>query len=955
MILLFYLNSKNTSTNIKLWIFLLLTWTNIVQSSLILDEDAPKNGYSGRICGIGDMNKDGYTDIIVQNDDELTIRLQSETGIFSNQTTPKILQIESTKSSCFVGDFNGDTIPDIISVSELDDSIFHVTVFLFNDVNKFNFTVFSLDTLLFDEPIIADVNGDGITDLIGFKSEDYELVCFTGGDKFGVERCTQLFRNDLTNNGNNVNGKGKMRPKKYFPHIFADFDGDMRADFVFGMENESQKLVLEMYVKNEYQNYWILHKNAIAKIPNNYDEKNLAAPVVSDFDADGHLDIAFPVCSDNGCKKIEKFLIWSNKNSSKVSKSELLKEGGEWNYITIDNKESELAVTGKEQAVIFRVGDFNLDGYPDLIAVAKINNGDHPIILENVECNGCENVTRKFEMKTTQRLIEPADMSGGKVMLTGFFDLKEDGNLDILVEYMDKKNQQTKHDFIKCDDKGDTTFLKVQTHTNVCQKDCPGRKARDFGSGIPWHGACVSYSMTDSWGSFKVSKKCQLSQTNQRTLQGPYILFGLGRSPNFIDIIKFDGPFNYKRMVKAKSFELPQIVPNSRIVAVPPRESNNLWYIRLYLTPSRLILQSFIVLAIKYYRSSVEKLFPVYMSYDSLLDCICPSKSENYITILRNRYKVKDKLGKGSFGTVLEVEDIITSTKLAMKIAKKHDDDGRCLVLEKRILTKIRKLNHFPVIYAAGSFKKYNYIIFEKLGKNLQLLMYEKNDKKSFHHCVIAEIGHQLIEALSILHTAGYLHRDIKPDNIMVGLPPNDNKIYLIDFGMGRRFKNFDGTLRINKRTKISFRGTKVFASNWALANYEQKPWDDVNCVLLSLAFMLNGTLPWWGSYCDTRKLVKKKQKYTNMDMFKRFGYNGRRFASYVLNFIHKNEVDYKYMSKCLKNEKETLDRETFEAYWSWDLNWTNNLSNPYENNMIELSKKTLKHVSKKETEKIKL
>uniref|UniRef100_A0A0K0G199 T-cell immunomodulatory protein TIP C2 domain-containing protein n=1 Tax=Strongyloides venezuelensis TaxID=75913 RepID=A0A0K0G199_STRVS len=594
----FILNLIKNTINLNILIFLFLTWISTVENSLILDEDAPKNGYSGRICGIGDMNKDGYTDIIVQNDDELTIRLQSETGIFSNQTTPKSLQIESSQASCLVGDFNGDTIPDIISVSEVDESVFHVVVFLFNDVNKFNFTTFNLNTLLFDEPIVADVNGDGIADIIGFKSETHELVCFTGGDKFGTDECTKLFRNNLTDDIDITRDRKKMKPKKYFPHIFADFDGDMRADFVFGMENEKQKLVLEMYVKNELRNYWILHKHAIAKIPNNYDEKNLAAPVVSDFDADGHLDIAFPVCSDSGCKKIEKFLIWSNKNSNGMPKSDLLNEGGEWNYITIDSKESELAVTGKEQDIIFRVGDFNLDGYPDLIAVAKINNGDHPIILENVECNGCENVTRKFEMKTTQRLIEPADMSGGKVMLTGFFDLKEDGNLDIVVEYMDKKNQQTKHDFIKCDDKGDTTFLKVQTHTNICQKDCPGRKARDFGSGIPWHGACVSYSMTDSWGSFKVSKKCQLSQTNQRTLQGPYVLFGLGRSPNFIDIIKFDGPFNYRHMVKAKSFELPQIVPNSRIVAVPPRESNNLWYIRLYLTPSRLILQSFIVLAI---------------------------------------------------------------------------------------------------------------------------------------------------------------------------------------------------------------------------------------------------------------------------------------------------------------------------------------------------------------------
>lgn len=147
------------------------------------------------------------------------------------------------------------------------------------------------------------------------------------------------------------------------------------------------------------------------------------------------------------------------------------------------------------------------------------------------------------------------------------------------------------------------------------------------------------------------------------------------------------------------------------------------------------------------------------MLSENLINCIYPSKTKNYLNYVKNRYKIKDELGRGSFGIVLEVEDIITSTKLAMKIAKKNNDEGRCLVLEKRILIKIRKSNYFPKIYAAGTFKKYNYIICEKLGKNLQSIMHEKYDEKSFHQCVIAEIGYQLIEALTILHAAGYLHR----------------------------------------------------------------------------------------------------------------------------------------------------------------------------------------------------
>ena len=59
--------------------------------------------------------------------------------------------------------------------------------------------------------------------------------------------------------------------------------------------------------------------------------------------------------------------------------------------------------------------------------------------------------------------------------------MKEDGNLDILVEYVNKADRTPFIDFIKCDDKGDTTFLKVQVFSNVCVDDCPLQSPSDRG------------------------------------------------------------------------------------------------------------------------------------------------------------------------------------------------------------------------------------------------------------------------------------------------------------------------------------------------------------------------------------------------------------------------------------------------------------------------------------------
>lgn len=77
----------------------------------------------------------------------------------------------------------------------------------------------------------------------------------------------------------------------------------------------------------------------------------------------------------------------------------------------------------------------------------------------------------------------PSEMASGRIRMASFFDLKEDGNLDLLVEYTPKGAEASvrKLDFIKCDDKGDTTFLKVQIFTNVCTNDCPTSTSSELG------------------------------------------------------------------------------------------------------------------------------------------------------------------------------------------------------------------------------------------------------------------------------------------------------------------------------------------------------------------------------------------------------------------------------------------------------------------------------------------
>lgn len=121
------------------------------------------------------------------------------------------------------------------------------------------------------------------------------------------------------------------------------------------------------------------------------------------------------------------------------------------------------------------------------------------------------------------------------------------------------------------------------------------------GSGIAWHGACVSIRMADSGQGLieqgmRNALQCQIPQTSHRILHNPFVLFGLSRSPNFVEEVHLGGP-RPPLLGRLQRDFIRQIVPNSRVVVIPPglQDKSANWTSRLYVTPSRLIILSMFV------------------------------------------------------------------------------------------------------------------------------------------------------------------------------------------------------------------------------------------------------------------------------------------------------------------------------------------------------------------------
>ncbi|MCP9258126.1 hypothetical protein DINM_002644 [Dirofilaria immitis] len=464
----------------------------------------------GRVCAYGDMDRDLYTDIVIQDYDRLKTYFQNENGEF-HEAGQNVNLGSSQTVSCAIGDFNGDSVPDILpnGVKGYESTVY---IFSYNTYKSI-----PINATLLDELAVMDVNGDGISDVVGFLNSS-SLFCQLGSVIGNFSSCEHFFN----------------------------------AEIIFGTKIDNRlKMQAWRRISNEL---WELDKALIADLPaKSCPTNHFGAVLFADFDADGIVDIGLPCCADATCRKVVVINMWNHYI-------------GAWQDFHITGLEgSDLVSKNDEGNVVFRVGDFSLDGYPDLIALVR-EKTQNPMILENVPCTDC--------ISNASSIV---------------FDLKEDGTLDVLLEYKDA-DQSMAIDFIKCEDKGDTTFLKVQVFSSSCDQFCGSTKTKI--------GILLSH-MSDSWGHDRVGSQCQMPQTTHRALHTPFALFGLGRSPNFVDYVHIGSPrvpFSGGLYYGNQHYYLKQIVPNSRLIVVPPKGDGIHWQSRLYLTPSQLIKQSLMVL-----------------------------------------------------------------------------------------------------------------------------------------------------------------------------------------------------------------------------------------------------------------------------------------------------------------------------------------------------------------------
>ena len=250
--------------------------------------------------------------------------------------------------------------------------------------------------------------------------------------------------------------------------------------------------------------------------------------------------------------------------------------------------------------------------------------------------------------------------------------------------------------------------------------------------------------------------------------------------------------------------------------------------------------------------------------------------------INKKQFRLGKSIGVGGFGEIYLASDDVSravgdDATLALKI-EPHENGPLFVEMNFYIraaqpdsvedFRKARGLKSFgmPCLRGSGSHmhkgEKYRFLVMDRFGKDLQKIF--QTGKKLFSDRVTYNLALKIIDVLEYIHSKGYVHNDIKAQNLLLGYGrTKENNVYLVDFGLVSKYMKDGIHYEYKPDARKAHDGTIEYTSRDAHIGAHSRR-SDLEILGYNLVHWMSGELPWMENLASPHTVHAQKKAYMN-------------------------------------------------------------------------------------------
>ena len=300
---------------------------------------------------------------------------------------------------------------------------------------------------------------------------------------------------------------------------------------------------------------------------------------------------------------------------------------------------------------------------------------------------------------------------------------------------------------------------------------------------------------------------------------------------------------------------------------------------------------------------------------------VADASSDEFIVGRSVKTRVLRKINEGAFGEIHLGELVEDGRQVAVKLEVQNTAHPQ-LLSEGNIYRHLQGGPGIPEVYWFGLHEPmYNVMVIDLLGPSLQDLFVYCGHKFTVKTTVL--LVDQMLSIIEFFHKKQYLHRDVKPDNFLMGVGNKAKQVFVIDLGLTKKIQRQRFSVgQIGCQLVHPMVGTVRYAGIHAHLGHEEGPRDDLESLAYVWAYFLRGSLPWQGLQARSRDekfaRIRDMKKLTKAaDLFEGLPREFERYLDYVRGMRRDELPNYQRVRDVFR-KLAAQSNITYDAEFDW-------------------------------------